>query len=371
MGVLCNQCVLIRNTKYNAMSSIKWVWFLLLIMATGLSCESNGQSSDEEQLSLAERIELAANYSDRHEGDAFLVMKDGNSIFEEYQNGYQSSQLHMLASGSKSFSCAIAVAAISDGFLEFEEEVGNVITEWKSDSVKSTITYRQLLNLTSGLPPGESPLRGGRPASETRTSDAISADFIFEPGTDFIYGQYNYQVFTEAIHRKLIELGMNEDPADYLERKVLNPIGYTNLVWIRDFDGLPYLAGGGFSTAQDWIKYGELILNNGNWRGNQILESGLLEECFVPEDINGAYGLTFWMNSDALVYLSRENGINLPFPEKRYNIPMAAGAYNQRMYIIEEENMVVVRFGRQDNTWSDAELLSLFIDGEEYNAPVY
>ena len=332
---------------------------LLMVLST---CNTN--NAREKGLSLEDRLELASQYSKEHEGDAFLVIKEGEFIHEEYQNGYSATQLHMLASGSKSFSCAIAVSAISDGVLSLEEKVADTITEWANDPVKSTITYRQLLSLTSGLPSGDSPLYGGKPISETETADAINADLIFEPGTDFVYGQTNYQVFTEAIYRKL-----DEDPAAYLRRKVLDPIGLSGLVWVRDKNNLPYLAGGAFGLAREWIKYGELILNEGNWNGTQVLDSTTLAECFVPEQVNRAYGLTFWLNADALVYLYRENGINLPFPEKKYNLPMAAGAFNQRIYIIKEMNMVVLRLGRQDNTWSDAEFLSLLIDGEEYSAP--
>ncbi len=337
---------------------------LTAVILLFLLCTCKGDNMGGDEISLGERLELASQYSNEHEGDAFLVMKDGELIHEEYQNGYPATQLHILASGSKSFSCAIAVSAISDGVLTLEEKVADTITEWATDPVKSTITYRQLLSLTSGLPSGDSPLYGGSPISETSTADAINADLIFEPGTDFMYGQTNYQVFTEAIYRKL-----DEDPAEYLRRKVLEPIGLSSLAWARDKNNLPYLAGGAFGIAREWIKYGELILNNGTWNGTQVLDSEILSECFEPEQINGAYGLTFWLNADALVYLYRESGINLPFPDKKYEIPMAAGAFNQRIYLIKEMNMVALRLGRQDNSWSDAEFLSLLVDGEEYSAP--
>ncbi len=331
----------------------------------------NCSSDSENSITLSDRISLASEYSVTHEGDALLVVnKKGEVIYEDYQNGYNGNQLHLLASGSKSFSCAIAVSAISDGFLSFDEKVADIITEWQSNELKSTISYRQLLNLTSGLPSGDSPLYGGASIPETETKDAIDADLVFDPGTDFVYGQSNYQVFTEAIYRKLQEEGIEEDPADYLERKTLNPIGLRNLFWVRDKNSLPYLAGGGFSTAREWYKFGLLILNNGNWNGTQVLDEELLSECFQPESVNNAYGLTFWLNSDAQVYLYRDNGLNIPFPDIRFRIPMAAGAFNQRMYLLEEEGLVVVRLGREDYSWSDTEFLSLLIDGEEYrNTP--
>ncbi len=61
----------------------------------------------------------------------------------------------MLASGSKSFVGLAAVAAVQDGLITLDDPASESLVEWKSDAKKSTITYRQLLTMTSGLTPGE------------------------------------------------------------------------------------------------------------------------------------------------------------------------------------------------------------------------
>ncbi len=53
----------------------------------------------------------AADYSAANLGDAVVVMQRGQIIFEEYQRGFDGSNAHLLASGTKSFNCALAVAA--------------------------------------------------------------------------------------------------------------------------------------------------------------------------------------------------------------------------------------------------------------------
>lgn len=339
-----------------------WIFSLVFGLIAG-SCRA--QTISPQKLDQ-NNIKLAAEYSAAHNGDALLVLQNGEIVFEEYQNGFEPGKPHMLASGTKSFSCAIAVSAIQDGFLTFDEPVSETITEWKDHPVKSTITVRQLLGLVSGLPPGESPLTGGKPIRETSASDAISLDLIAEPGEAFYYGQSNYQVFGELIRRKLQEQGTGGDAALYLQEKVLNPIGLTEIKWLRDKNKQPALGGGAFTTAKEWAKYGELILNNGAYQGKQILDARLLEECFKPNGVIDAYGLTWWLNTDGTTHLARQNGIELAFPDRRYEIPMAAGAFNQRLYLVRERNMVVVRFGRKDNSWSDVEFLARLLDGERY-----
>jgi len=342
-----------------------WIFSLMVGLFAG-SCRAQALSPQNVDQN---NVELAAEYSAAHNGDALLVVQNGEVVLEEYQNGFEPGTSHVLASGTKSFSCAIAVSAIQDGLLSFDEPVSATITEWSDDPVKSTITVRQLLSLVSGLPPGESPLTGGKPIRESAASDAINLDLIAEPGEAFYYGQSNYQVFGELIRRKLQGQGRGGDAASYLQYKVLNPIGLTEIYWLRDKNKQPALGGGAFTTAKEWAKYGELILNNGAYQGKQILEASLLEECFKPNGVIDAYGLTWWLNTDGTTHLARQNGIEMEFPDRRYEIPMAAGAFNQRLYLIRERNMVVVRFGRRDNSWSDVEFLARLLDGERYELP--
>jgi len=342
-----------------------WIFTLMFGLIAG-SCQAQNISP---QNVGKNNVELAAEYSAAHNGDALLVLQNGEVVLEEYQNGFEPGTSHMLASGTKSFSCAIAVSAIQDGFLAFDEPVSETITEWEDDPVKSTITVRQLLGLVSGLPPGESPLTGGKPIRESTASDAINLDLIAEPGVAFHYGQSNYQVFGELIRRKLQKQGTGVDAASYLQEKVLNPIGLTEIYWLRDKNKQPALGGGAFTTAKEWVKYGELILNDGKFEGKQILDPQILEECFNPNGVIDAYGLTWWLNTDGTTYLARQNGIEIDFPDRRYEVPMAAGAFNQRLYLVRERNMVVIRFGQRDNSWSDVEFLARLLDGERYELP--
>jgi CubicO group peptidase (beta-lactamase class C family) len=101
------------------------------------------------------RYRLAAQYSEAHGGLTMVVVDNsGKVVFESY-NGVRPERGIPLASGTKSFSCAIALLGIQDGLLTLDEPVANTITEWQGNLRKSRITIRQLLNLTSGIPGGE------------------------------------------------------------------------------------------------------------------------------------------------------------------------------------------------------------------------
>jgi CubicO group peptidase (beta-lactamase class C family) len=324
--------------------------------ALGLLLTGPGEASAQAQ---PDPWRAAAEYSRTLRGDALLVLRGDSIVFEEYQNGYRRDVPHMLASGSKSFSCAIAVAAIMDGILTLDESVAGTITEFRGDSLRERITVRQLLDLSSGLAAGTNGFAAGAIRS-TRRADALRTPLLAPPGTTFTYGPTNFDVFGEMMRRKL----GGEKPDAYLQRKVLDPIGMTGLEWRRDREGMPMLPGGAFTTAREWAKYGRLIRDRGRWGGATVLDAAMLTACTTPSSANPNYGLTFWLSSNSQEDLQqrtmqgqrvrRQGGQPAPLP-----VIMAAGAGIQRLYILRELELVVVRLGRAHPSWSDTEFLRL------------
>ena len=316
-----------------------------------------------------ESYRLASEYSARHRGLSVLVIKGGKVVFEQYQNGHTAETAHLLASGTKSFSGVMAVAAVEDGLLKLDDRVSDTITEWRGDKQKSRITIRQLLTLTSGIDTGDN----GRPPAY---AEAIKLGMRHEPGTTFEYGPVPFQVFGEFMRRKLEAKG--ETPLAYLKRRVFGPIGLEVALW-RHQGGQPNLPSGAFLTAREWAKFGRFILNRGKWDGKQIISAKLMAECFEGTKANPNYGLTFWLNRSqdgSANVAAKTGGFNRRLQEVMDRDPettqmskqglgrelpndivMAAGAGKQRLYIIPSLDMVIVRQGQQ-SPFDDREFLS-------------
>ena len=151
-------------------------------------------------------FERAAQYSLENGGVGTLVMQGRDVVFERYATAEQT---HRLASGTKTFCGAIAVAAVEDGILSgFGEKVSDTITEWKSDKRdpgKATVTVRHLLSLTAGLEPATSLLQGSITSNKYMT--ALDAELLMTPGTAFIYGPSSFFIFGELMRRKLAPKG--------------------------------------------------------------------------------------------------------------------------------------------------------------------
>lgn len=282
--------------------------------------------------------EAAASYLDSVNGHAMLVYEDGRLVFERYMNGHTAEKPHLLASGTKSFSGFMAVAAQEEGLLTLDEKLCETITEWKEDAQKNTITIRQLLSLSSGIAGGDNM----RPPSYKQ---AITlAEVTGAPGTRFQYGPVPYQIFGEVMRRKLVKSGKAKDPLDYLQQRLFTPLGMKYELWREDVDKMPHLPSGAFFTAREWAKFGLLILNNGSWEGKQIVKPESLAECFKPAPANRSYGMTFW---------KAKPGDPIP------DLVMAAGKGKQKLFMIPSKKLLIVQFADAERSYREEKFLSL------------
>jgi len=324
------------------------------VLFFSFGCAVKAQNS--KSLSEQECFKLAAEYSAENRGVAVLVMKGGKIVFEDYENGSEANSAHFLASGTKSFSGVMLAAAIEDKLVRnFDEKVSETITEWKTDKQKADITLRQLLSLTSGLEAGQI----GRVPDY---KDAINSPFSFDAGTHFEYGPVPFQIFGEVMSRKLAP--KKETVMSYLKRRILDPIGLKVAFW-RMSDGNPLLPQGASLTAREWVKFGLFLKNGGKWNGKQLVAKKLLDELVVGSKANPAYGITFWLNHagksptgmPTAMRVETDNG------ESVKDLYMAAGAGNQRLYIIPSKDLVIVRYGNFGQ-YDDREFLGRLIFGK-------
>ena len=200
-------------------------------------------------------FQAAADYLRSCDGHALLVYRDGQLLFEDYQNGHRRDNPHRLASGTKSFVGVLAMMAVADGLLTLEEKAADTLAEWQSDPRKALITVRQILTLTSGI-------AGGETGDVPSYSEAVrNAEVKAPPGEKFSYGPVPFQCFGELLRRKLKARG--ETVEAYLQRRLLGPLGLTVASWRKDADGQPHLPSGAMLTAREWAKFGQFVLQGG------------------------------------------------------------------------------------------------------------
>lgn len=285
-------------------------------------------------------FETAAKYSADNAGLAVLVYVEGKLVFEQYQNGHKQETPQHIFSGTKSFAPIVALIAQQEGLLQLDEKVCATITEWQGDKHRECITIRHLLDFTSGLTNIDDVLHSAKTRDKYAASVACEAKAA--PGQRFQYGSNHLMVFGEVLRRKLAKASTKERPlpkdfVGYLQDRVLEPIDCEFASWLRDAEGNPALPYGAFLTAREWGKFGLLVLDGGKHDGKQIVPKQHFAECFVGSKANPEYGLNFWLIG------ARAHRHNDRIPADTVT---AAGMYDQKLYLMPSQQMLVVRFGR-------------------------
>ncbi|HLP83540.1 MAG TPA: serine hydrolase [Phycisphaerales bacterium] len=371
----------------------------------------------------------AADYSANLSGRAVLIMHKGSVLFERYDHDWSATRPHMLASGTKSFTGVVAMFAVQDGLFTLDEKVADTITQWHSDERKRDITVRHLLTLSSGLDPADAafPTRAERAGfrgqrneitdarskrierEDGRTGvsklatgnwfkDAVNVPMKHNAGEQFEYGPSHFYVFGEFMNRKLAAQSKINAKTfeEYAKLRIFEPLGISIGRWGKDEAGNVNMPGGMMLTAREWAKFGQFVLQRGAWKQpdgsmKQLIRPDLLAQCFEPSATNSAYGFTWWLggtareadtggaetqrdNADAKKpaavrlrdrVIDEASDTRITINGKDTPVYMAAGLGKQRLFVLPELDLVVVRFAepsREGRAFSNEEFLKPIVE---------
>src|SRR5690348_17797341 len=222
-----------------------------------------------------------------------------------------------IASMTKAVTTAGAMQLVEQGKLSLDEPIGKVLPDLASPQVlegfdasgnaklrpaKGAITLRQLMTHTAGfvyeLWSGDKATyleKTGTPGITTCQNAALKTPLAHDPGTRWDYGT-NIDFVGKAV-----EAASGKKLDAYLRDHLFVPLGMSDTAFkitddmrkrlvgmhVRGEDGklapLPFeleqnpefhMGGGGlYSTAADYIKFCQMILNNGKGNGNQVLKA--------------------------------------------------------------------------------------------------
>jgi CubicO group peptidase (beta-lactamase class C family) len=207
-----------------------------------------------------------------------LIVKDGRLVFEEYfyfQSPYSS---HEVASVTKSFTSLLVGLAIEHGYLEsLDEKILTFFPEYLplqgADEQVEKITIEDLLTMRHGWECDD-----WDPASRTYydndhpldRSDLVETILYFpmesSPGASFSYCTSGTYVLN-ALLTKVTGMELSSFGDQYL----FEPLGIESVSWIPFLGGWPEIGGVQSMRPRDMAKIGLLVLQNGNWNGEQII----------------------------------------------------------------------------------------------------
>ena len=270
--------------------------------------------------------------------DGLMVVQDGKVIYEKYESGHGSDNLHALWSVSKTFTATAVGFAQQDGLLSvddkvldfFEDEKPAELSEWLKQ-----MTIKDLLIMSSGFKDNfSSRTRSGVKFDWVR--ETLAMPIVFEPGTMFHYNSMDSHLLS-AIVSKVTRMKME----DYLDAKLFKPLGIRNWEWKESPQGHSAGGYGLYLTLESMAKMGQFFLNRGTWNGKRLLNEAWFEEAMKPHILQ--YQGRMSMEEAAERYKNDEwhQGYGYQMWISTHGAVRLDGAWGQYVIIVPEKKLVV------------------------------
>ena len=241
--------------------------------------------------------------------NAFLVMRDGRIVFEDYRNRMTPATRHIAFSMSKTITALLYGTAMAKGEIDsLDDPVTRYVPEL-SASGYGKATIRNLLEMRSGVDADERYDFGENPSFAARMHETAIvrnerrfADFGRDVGGRNAPGStFNYLTLDTMVLGWVLERATGQSFERLTQERLWQPLGAESEgFWL--VDGPPgegrALNGMGFNaTLRDFARLGQLMLDKGQANGRQIVPADWVETMTRMKPTGGpmpGYGLQTW-----------------------------------------------------------------------------
>jgi CubicO group peptidase (beta-lactamase class C family) len=249
---------------------------------------------------------------------ALLVSVDGRIVLERYWHSTAATSGNIESVGKTILSTLVGIALDEGKLRSLDQTVGELLPAYRTVMSRpvAAITLRQLLTMTSGLPPDEA----FYPAVFTSKGDWVRE--ILQRGQTGPAGTFQYSSAGSHLLSAILSHATGRSTLDYAREKLFDPLGIgtrpatevaavpgnlddfrrAQFAWPTDPQGR-YIGGGGQKlTARDMARFGQLWLQNGRWKDRQLVPAAWIQAArtdTVPVTIPPAegYGYHVWLGT--------------------------------------------------------------------------
>jgi len=277
---------------------------------------------------------------------ALLIARHGKLVLEEYFHGEHAEKPHDTRSASKSTLSALIGAARQSGVkIGRETRVYSVMRPAATHLPprKQAMTLEHLLTMSSGFDCDDS---GNRPGDEDVLTEQdtnpdwyrmiLDLDVVREPGEKAVYCSIQPHLAGGMLSRVT-----GRSLADLIWELLGKPLDMQRYYLPLSPLGDVYMGGGHRYLPRDFMKFAQLYLNGGAWRGRRILSRDWVDRTIKPRYpmYGGAqYGYLWWSREypyrgrTLKAYYAVGNGSQFAMfiPDLDVVIGHYAGNYNDR-----------------------------------------
>lgn len=275
---------------------------------------------------------------------AFIVIKGDTVLYENYFNGYQRDSIVTSFSIAKSITSLMIGMAIDDGYIQsLNEPVTQYIPELALVNTEyQNISIQHILSMKSGIAFKDTDI----PWHDK--SKAYYHPYLREVVTHLPLAEppdstFVYNTFNPIILGIVLENATGQSVAEYFEARFWMRLGAEyDATWSLDSkeDRMAKMESGFNARAIDFAKIGRLVLNQGQWDGEQIITAEWINnstkieaENLVPKFGENVYYQNGWW-------------IISPTAKDKYTV-FGWGHLGQYLFIFPDDDMIILRFGKE------------------------
>jgi len=284
---------------------------------------------------------------------AVLVLYKDQIIAEKYGEGFDKDSRILGWSMTKSVLSTVFGVMEYQGKIDVQSKAP--IEAWKNDE-RSAITIHNLLQMNSGLEWVEdyntiSDVTKMLFLEKDMTQSQVNKELVGKPNKTWSYSSGTTNLLSGILRT---QLGNHQEYLDFWYREFIDKIGMHSMLIETDMAGNYVGSSYAWATARDWAKFGLLYLHHGNWKGDQIFSPDWVKYATTPTPTSdGQYGAQLWLNAYGAM------------PDVPKNMFYADGYQGQRVYVLPDQDLVIVRFGLKN--FDENEFLSNIIKSIQPN----
>jgi D-alanyl-D-alanine-carboxypeptidase/D-alanyl-D-alanine-endopeptidase len=259
----------------------------LLTFALLAQAPAGGTSTPQLEARFADVDALVAAALSKEGGGVLRVAKPGQVLVDRAYGPYRLDDAVPIAAGTQLLSVVVLLHLVDMQTLSLDARVGTVLKDWPED--KAAITLRMLLAHTAGLSPSSACLDDRNISLEACVHEIASLPLKREPGTAVIYGGTGLQVAA-----RMAEVASGKRWAELFREHLTAPLGLRETGFGRTAN--PRVAGGAQSTAGEYGKVLDVLLEGGQGHGVRLLNAASVEAIFQDQSggaplVNSPYSL--------------------------------------------------------------------------------
>ena len=289
---------------------------------------------------------------------AVLIARHGKLVVEEYFRGNHRNKPHDSRSASKGVTAILASAAMYAGQeLNWDTPLYPLFGTddlLRKEPVRAAITLRHLVNMNSGLD-----------CDDRNPESAAFEDYLWDHGDELDF--YRYTASVAVIGPAGVDAAYCSASANLaggligevtgisvltlIDRLVAEPLQIDRYSVPHSPDGHPFMGGGIRWLGRDFLKFPQLLLDDGVWNGQRVIAHDDVERILSPAvklDGGRDYAYLWWIEDypykggTVRAHFMGGNGgqIAMLIPELDLSIAFNAGNYSDRVMLRIQQDLI-------------------------------